>query len=479
MHRTGVTVGVLITTFLTLTGLTPSHAASTLTAFQQQKLNWKSCGDNLQCTTFKVPMDYNAIDANTFTLFVSRYLAKDKKNRIGTLFVNPGGPGGSAVDYARAAPQVVSSAITSQYDVLGFDPRGVGQSQPTRCLTDKEEDNYIATDTTVYTKNDLNTLLAQAKYFAAACAKAAGPKIGHYGSVEAAKDMDLLRTLLKEPKLNYLGKSYGSYLGTLYAALFPTKVGKFILDGGIDPNATNAEQNLIQSKAFENALIDFTKKYKTYSQQDVVKFLDSLHAKPLALPNGRKLSSSIAIVGIAATLYDNKTGWPNLATALDAAIKENNPRPLFDLADSYNSRDAAGHYTNENDISQIIGCLDLTETRSVAQMTADGKQLKAEAPIFGPYLTYAGLACKYWKHKASPKPAMTSIKTTPIIVIGVTKDPATPYAWSQKLSKIFVGSTLITFNGEGHTGHNRGSKCVDSVVDRYLLGGKAGPSITC
>jgi pimeloyl-ACP methyl ester carboxylesterase len=471
-------VSALIIT-MALVYAVPSQATAPIAKFQQQKLNWESCGDNLQCTTFKVPMDYNAIDANTFTLYVSRYLATDKKNRIGTLFVNPGGPGGSAVDYAQAATQVVSTAITSRYDILGFDPRGVGQSQPTRCLTDKEEDTYIATDTTVYTKNDLNTLLSQAKYFAAACAKNAGPKIGHYGSVEAAKDMELLRGLLKEPKLNYLGKSYGSFLGTLYAALYPTKVGKFVLDGAIDPNATNAEQNLIQATAFENALIDFTKKYKTYSQKDILKFLNSLHVKPLTLPNGRKLTSSVAIVGIAATLYDNKTGWPDLQTALDSAIKDGDAHPLFELADSYNSRDAAGHYTNENDISQIIGCLDLTETRSVAQMTADGKQLKAQAPIFGPYLTYAGLACKYWKNKASPKPAMTSIKTNPIIVIGVTKDPATPYAWAQRLSKILVGSTLITFNGEGHTGHNRGSKCVDSVVDKYLLGGKAGPSITC
>ena len=457
----------------------PSQATSPIAKFQQQKLNWESCGDNLQCTTFKVPMDYNSIDANTFTLYVSRYLATDKKNRIGTLFVNPGGPGGSAVDYAQAATQVVSTAITSRYDILGFDPRGVGQSQPTRCLTDKEEDTYIATDTTVYTKNDLNTLLSQAKYFAAACAKNAGPKIGHYGSVEAAKDMELLRGLLKEPKLNYLGKSYGSFLGTLYAALYPTKVGKFVLDGAIDPNATNAEQNLIQATAFENALIDFTKKYKTYSQKDILKFLNSLHVKPLTLPNGRKLTSSVAIVGIAATLYDNKTGWPDLATALNAAIKDGNPRPLFELADSYNSRDAGGQYTNENDISQVIGCLDLAENRTVAQMTKDGAQLKKVAPIFGPYLTYAGLACKYWKHKQPVKPAMTKIQTTPIIIIGVTKDPATPYAWAGKLATIFTGSTLITFNGEGHTGHNRGNKCVDSIVDNYLLTGKAGSSTTC
>jgi len=478
LRRKGVTVSALIVT-LALTSGTPSRAATSLAQFQQQKLNWKSCGDNLQCTTIKVPMDYNAIDANTFTLYVSRHLATDKKNRLGTIFVNPGGPGGSAVDYAQAATQVVSEAITSRYDILGFDPRGVGKSQPTRCLTDKEEDNYITADTTVITKNDLNLILAQAKYFAAACARNAGPKIGHYGSVEAAKDMELLRGLLKEPKLNYLGKSYGTFLGTLYAALFPTKVGRLVLDGAIDPNATNAQQNLIQAVGFETALIDYTKKNKNYSQQEIVDFLNTLHAKPLVLPNGRKLTPSIAIIAIASTLYDNSTGWPNLTNALTAAIKNGDARPLISLADDYNSRDANGHYTNENDIAQVISCSDLTENRTMAQMNADGAKMKKLAPVFGPYLTYAGLACKYWKQKPSAKPAMKKIKTTPIIVIGVTKDPATPYAWAKTLATIFTGSTLITFNGEGHTGHNRGNKCVDLIVDNYFLTGKAGPSASC
>ncbi len=472
------TISALILT-LALFSSVPADAASPLTQFQTQTLNWKSCGSDLQCTTFKVPMDYNAIDKNTFTLYVTRHLASDKKHKLGTLFVNPGGPGGSAVNYAQAATQIVSRAITNRYDILGFDPRGVGKSQPTRCLTDKEEDQYIAADTTVITKNDLNVLLGQAKYFATQCAVAAGAKIGHFGSVEAAKDMELLRTLLREPKLNFLGKSYGTFLGTLYAALYPTKVGKFVLDGAIDPNATNAEQNLTQAIGFETALIDYTKKNKTYSQQDIVDFLNTLRNKPLELPSGRKLTSSLAIVAIASTLYENASGWPDLTDALNAAIKNSDPRPLIDLADSYNTRDANGRYSNENDIAQVIGCLDLSDKRTVAQMTSDGAKMKAKAPVFGPYLTYAGLTCKYWKHPAATKPAMTKIKTSPVIIIGVTKDPATPYAWAKKLAAIFTGSTLITFNGEGHTGHNRGSSCVDSRVDAYLLGAPAGSNLTC
>jgi pimeloyl-ACP methyl ester carboxylesterase len=424
-------------------------------------------------------MDYLNIDGRTFTLAVVRHLATDQKNRIGTLFVNPGGPGGSAVDFAKAATQIVSRRIYQRFDIVGIDPRGVGASQPTRCLSDKEEDRYLAEDTTVLNKQDLNTVLSAAKNFALACAKSTGPKIGHYGSVEAAKDMDLFRQLLKEPKLNFLAKSYGTYIGTLYASLFPSKVGKIILDGAIDPNASNAQQNLIQAVGFEGALTDYLNKTKIFSKNDIENLLAGLRINPLKLPTGRELTPSLAIVAIASTLYDNKTGWPNLTYALKASINDQNPRPLFDLADEYNQRDATGHYSNENDISQIISCLDISERRNLSQMAADGAILKKRAPIFGPYLTYAGLTCKYWKHPASPKPNTTSISTAPVIVIGVTKDPATPYLWAKKLAAVFKGSTLITFNGEGHTGHNRGSSCVDNRVDSYLLGGPAGANLTC
>ena len=477
--RTRISLGILLSLTASLITVAPSHAANALANFQSQKLVWKNCGSDLQCTTFKVPMDYEAIDKNTFTLSVIRHLASDKKKRIGTLFVNPGGPGGSAYDYAQAATQIVSKKITERFDILGFDPRGVGKSQPTRCLTDKEEDKYISADTSVLSQNDLNTLLSAAKYFAATCAKVAGPKIGHFGTLETAKDMELLRGLIKEPKLNYLGKSYGTFLGTLYASLYPKNVGKFVLDGAIDPNATNADQNLIQAIGFDSALLDFTKKNQTFTQQQIIDFINGLHSKPMSLPNGRKLTSSLAIIAIASTLYDNKTGWPNLSEALDEAINKKNPRTFIDLADEYNTRDAKGHYSNENDMAQVISCLDLADNRTVAQMTKDGILMKQKAPVFGPYLTYAGLTCKYWKHAPSKKPAMTSISTAPVIIIGVSKDPATPYSWALKLHTIFKGSTLITFNGEGHTGHNRGSSCVDNRVDSYLLDAAAGSNLTC
>ena len=457
----------------------PAHAAKpTLSTYTSQTMTWRDCGGGLLCSSFKVPMDYTDIDGNTFTLQVVKHPASNQSKKIGTLFVNPGGPGGSAIDYASAAELIVSDAINQRYDIVGFDPRGVGKSQPLRCLTDKEEDQYIASDSAVLNQRDLNNLIASAKLFAKACAKSAGPKIGHYSTLETAKDMEILRGLIKSPKLNYIGKSYGSFLGTLYATLYPTKVGKMVLDGAIDPNATSAQQNLTQAIGFDTALNDYIKKNGAFTKSEIITFLSSLKSKPISLPNGRKLSSSLAIIAIASTLYDNQSGWPDLTMALSEAIRKQNPRPMLNLADDYNRRDANGHYSNENDISQVVSCLDFVDTRSVAQITKDGAQMKKKAPVFGPYLTYAGLSCKYWLHKPLPKPAIKNVKTAPILIIATTKDPATPYEWALKLKKLLPNSTLFTFNGEGHTGHNRGSSCIDSAVDSYLLG--ATPkTLTC
>jgi len=457
----------------------PSFSASPLTAYQNQGLNWKSCGSGLECTTFKVPLNYSAISSKSFTLSVVRHKATNTNQRIGTLFVNPGGPGGSAFDYASAATRIVSKKIAQRYDIVGFDPRGVGKSEPIRCLSDAEEDSYLSADTAVLTKNDLNSLLSRAKFFALKCAEPSHNKIAFVGTVDNARDMELLRQILKEPRLNFLGKSYGTYLGTLYAALYPTKVGRFVLDGAVDPNASSGSQNLGQAISFDKALLDYQNKSKSFTQQKILAFINSLYSKPLQLPSGRKLTSSMAIVGIAASLYDNANGWPTLTSALDAAINKGDARPLIDLSDIYNRRDANGHYSNENDISQAISCLDISDTRSVSQMTSDGSVMKVRAPVFGPFLTYAGLACKYWKYPPSAKPSTKLILTNPIMIIGVTKDPATPYSWAKKLHLVFKKSSLVTFVGEGHTGHNRGNKCVDIAVDSYLLQGILTKSITC
>ena len=482
----------------------------TLTKFQSQTLDWKSClDDTVQCASFKVPVDYNTIankksTKDVFTLQVLRHKATDPKHRIGSLIVNPGGPGASAMEYAFNYDSIVSEAINKRYDIVGFDPRGVNKSEPIRCLSNKDEDRLLASDGRVTNAKEETQYIANAKYFADKCAQAAGNRLGHYSTLETAKDMEILRILLGDTKLHYLGKSYGTYLGTLYAALYPTHIGHMVLDGAMDPNQSVRDQNLSQAIGFDNALKDFlkskvnapdktnnstpssttTSSNTSHSKQKLTltaikNFVTTSHTKPLISNKGRTLTDELLITAIATALYDNETGWPQLNSALRQAIDDKNPSELLSLADEYNQRDLNGNYiTNMNDISAMTTCLDGRDSRTLAQVRADQSTFESQAPIFGPFLNYAGANCNVWKAAPQTPQAITSLKTSPIIIIGVTNDPATPYSGALALNNIMTNSTLLTFKGDGHTGHGRGNSCIDSNVDGYLLTNRINSRVT-
>jgi pimeloyl-ACP methyl ester carboxylesterase len=336
-------------------------------------------------------------------------------------------------------------------------------------LTDNEEDQSLASNGAVATDKDFSALVADAKDFAGKCAKAAGSNLGHYSTMDAAKDMELLRVLLGNQKLNYLGKSYGTYLGTLYAYLYPKNIAHMVLDGAVDPQVPINQQNLSQAIAFDQALKDFQKKYPTITTKEITTLIQSAHMHPLKI-NGRTLTDALLVTGMADALYDNVTGWPALNEAFTKAERADGSA-LLALADDYNQRDPSGHYlNNQNDISTIVNCLDWSDNRPLDQIRSDATIFNQQAPIFGPYIAFAGLTCHFWKApSANPKlPATISI-STPIIIIGVTRDPATPYDWALGLHKLLPNSTLLTFQGEGHTGLGRGDSALDKEVDQYLL----------
>jgi pimeloyl-ACP methyl ester carboxylesterase len=313
--------------------------------------------------------------------------------------------------------------------------------------------------------------------------------------------MDILRAALGDKKLNYFGKSYGTYLGTLYAQFFPDKVGRMILDGALDPNISILEQNISQAKGFDEALNAFLADCANQDDcplsanpQEATAEIITIFTKAAANPLPRKTkvkdddrlaTESLIVLGAASSLYDDVDGWPKLRTAFLEAQRGFGDT-FLDLADQYSGRSSDGTYdSNELDSGAIIDCLDWPDTRSIEKTKADAKRFSDAAPVFGPYLAYTNISCKYLTPPDKDKLTratnkITSIKTAPIIVIGTTRDPATPYDWAIGLNKIFTTSTLISLDADGHTGQGRGSACVDDAVDAYLLQGKTPKkNLTC
>jgi pimeloyl-ACP methyl ester carboxylesterase len=462
---------------------------SALAEYEQQKLDWSTCYDYFDCTELRVPIDYKDLSVGTFRISVLRAAAKDQDKRLGSIVVNPGGPGGSGVDYAYNADYIFSPDVTDVYDVVGFDPRGVAQSEPIECFTPKELDENLASDSKPDNEAEIAATLKDSQAFAEKCAEKT-PYLEHFTTMETARDMDILRAALGETKLNYVGKSYGTYLGTLYADIFPNNVGRFVLDGAVDPNISMKEQNLAQAIGFDKALAAFVKDCATQSdcpftgtpaqaQATIIATLQAAATAPLPQKNpadgdDRIITESIIIIGMASSLYDDVDGWPKLRQAFTESAQNYGDTFLL-LADEYSGRNPDGTFrSNDSDSGAVIDCLDWQDRRTVDQYSADLKEFAVKAPIFGPYIAFSGVHCQFLPQPSTQRApnTLTQIKTAPIIVIGTIRDPATPYTWSVSLAKIFTGSRLISLNADGHTGHGRGSACVDDAVDEFLLTGR-------
>lgn len=459
-----------------------SKALITMADYQSQELKWSSCYGDFQCATLLVPIDYKDLDTGRFSIEVLRFSARSQSERIGSLVINPGGPGASGVNYAYNAEYIFGPEILDKYDIVGFDPRGVGLSSPIRCLTDKELDASYAADSNPTSAKELENLISEVRTYVEKC-ESRNPNILNYGTANAARDMDLLRIALGEAKLNYLGASYGTYLGTLYAKFFPDKVGRMVLDGAIDPKASSTEQNLTQAMGFDTAVRSFIDDcYKSADcpldspQAKAITQIISIYSEaarsPLPSNSQRSVTESLMVLGTASALYDSLSGWPKLQEAIREAQAGVGSKFLA-LADEYTQRNRDGSYANnESDAAFVIDCLDWRQDRTTAEIQDEAESFATKAPVFGPYLAYAGLSCQYFSGLSVKDDVTTTIDTSPIVIIGTTRDPATPYSWAQALQKTIRNSRLISLDGDGHTGYGRGSTCVDSAVDLYLLRGK-------
>ena len=464
----------------------PPSGQAALSEFYHQDLAWSQCSD-FKCAKLTVPIDYAHPDGATIQLSVLKVPATDASKRIGSLVVNPGGPGGSGVFYAAAAD--FAEPVRAVYDIVGFDPRGVGTSAPVKCLDDRELDVFLGGDPTPDTKAEEQTFVDSAKAFADRCKANGGALLGHVSTIEAAKDMDILRAALSETKLDYLGKSYGTFLGSTYADLFPTKVGRFVLDGVVDPNTTSSQVNEGQAVGFETATRGYVKNCVDKGscplgdslESGMARlrgFLTEMDARPLPLadPFVKGLSEGWASLGVAGAMYDPKR-WGALTDAFREAFAGHGD-PMMTLAEEYAQRTGAGAYVgNLMQIIYAVNCLDRSDSKVLSHYESEARSLTAKAPTWGPFLAWSTVPCGYWPVPANNAPKkITAAGSGPIVVVGTTRDPATPYKWAQGLASELQNGHLVTFDGDGHTAYMRSNSCVNDAVDNYLVKGVVPPA---
>lgn len=454
--------------------------------FYQQKISWADCEGGFECADVKVPLDYAKPAAGDLEIAVVRKRASRQSARIGSLLVNPGGPGGSGNQFLRNAGHLFGTDLQERFDLVGFDPRGVSDSDPVRCLDGKQLDRFFGTDNSPDDQTEVTAISTVSEGFAKGCAAKSGNELPHVGTPNAARDMDVLRAALGDRRLTFFGASYGTYLGAMYAELFPKNVRALVLDGAIDPKLSAMELNIEQAKGFETALRSFARqcvaaagcplgnKSVNAAVQRITGLLKQVDRKPLtsSLGDGREVTESWAVLGIATALY-SKEYWTVLQTALDQAIKKNDGTMLLRLADSMIERRPGGDYTNQMEANLAVNCLDKPYPATAEAFAKEAASAAKVAPRFGPFVVWGSLPCAFWPAKTTEPPkALTADGAKPILVIGTTRDPATPYEWAQKLASQLASGVLLTFDGDGHTAYLQGNRCVSEAANRYLVEGK-------
>jgi pimeloyl-ACP methyl ester carboxylesterase len=463
----------------------PAPKPATLTQYYAQHLDWQPCDNGFQCARLVVPFDYAHPDSGKrFSLPVVKLAATDPAHRIGALVVNPGGPGGSGVQYAEGARNEFPAALRARFDIVGFDPRGVAGSEPALwCQTGPQTDTFLATDDMPASPAQLAAVVTASKQYAARCQQDSGALLPFVGTKDAARDMDVLRAALGQAKLTYLGKSYGTYLGAWYAQLFPGKVRALVLDGAFDPDTPALQDNIVQAQGFQVALNAFTTSClaaagcplgaQGSSVRAAVGRLQAIvvraNSHPLANHNGtgQVADGAMLLNGVAAALY-SRSLWPDLKAGLAGAVKGDGS-VLLQLADLLLERNPNGSYSNLVDADTAISCLDRPFPRSLTAWQAAARQATQAAPLFGAPIMWGNLACAYWPVKSYPLPAIRAAGAPPILVVGTLRDPATPYRWAQALSSDLSSGVLLGWNGDGHTAYGEGSSCVDTLVNAYFI----------
>lgn len=449
---------------LSLAGLTSTSAAAAppgkLNTFYSQRLTWTDCGNGYQCSKMAVPLDYAQPDADKIKISMIRLPATGKK--LGSIVLNFGGPGASGVESLRQSHGTVDAAVRQHFDVVSFDPRGVGGSSPVRCMGTLDLDAYLAIDPTPNNRKEEKQAERWDRTFAKNCLVHSGKKLlAHVGTVDAARDMDVMRAALGDTGLTYLGFSYGTYLGSMYADMFPKNVRAMVLDGAEDPSQDMESFSADQDRGFQVAKESFLRNcfkekncpFRSRTVKGALKELDKLYSRADKAPlrntrDARQVNEAIVRSAVDFSMYQTSS-WPLLRKALVDAFKGDGTK-LLQLNDVGNGRRSDGTYDNDFEALMAINCVDHPED-----------------------------PCPYWPVKGTHYPKkVRAAGSPPIVVVGTTRDPATPYKLAQALAKQLEHGVLLTNDADGHTAYG-GNKCLDSQIDGYLITAKTPQQNTC
>ena len=501
----GVGAGVVPAAAAPASGPAPAVAATRaavpkgLESFYSQKVEWYDCvatagveksadRTGFQCAKVKVPLDYSQPDGQTIEIAMKKHLATGS-TRQGTLFMNPGGPGGSGVDDIGGMAASTFAGVQSAYDIIGFDPRGIGSSTAITCSSDAEAKAMEGVSPVdgagapVAFEQRAAVISEQIKQFEASCAANTKPAelLDHVDTVSVARDLDVLRALSGDQKLNYLGLSYGTYLGAHYAELFPANTGRLVLDGALDPSLTYSERRQGQARGFERALRNYVAWCQSGQScpltgdvdagvQQIGDVFTSANQSPVPSsdPNRPVKGEDMKqIVGL--MLHSPESSWSVVSEALGQVINKHNASAFRSIADQLDAQPLVN-------TGAMMGtnCLDYRVEGDMATWTAQSKELERIAPRFATVSEAGDLGCQAWGHTGTqPSKALHAKGAAPILVIGTTGDPATPHEWAVALADQLESGQLLTWEGNGHVAYSNPGHgpCVTQAVDTYLLTG--------
>nr|WP_221378791.1 alpha/beta hydrolase [Actinoplanes polyasparticus] len=438
-------------------------------------------GMTYDCAKVSVPRDWNdQNNGETYSIAMIRIRSSKQSGRIGSLLLNPGGPGGSGVELAAIlsfgeAFGGLPTEITNRFDIIGFDPRGVGRSDPVKCISPADQDASFGAPPDPRSLAEFDKLVTLNKRIASECGAKYGDQLPFFSTEQAARDMDSLRQAVGDEKLSYLGYSYGTLLGATYAQLFPKNIRAMVLDGAVDPKQNFVEGSETQAKGFERAFTNFTNWCKATpdkcpiapdARKAVTDALATATTKPIAGADGRKATSGWVFYAVISSLY-TESGWAKLANAIDE-LKQGNPKLVFSLADQYAERKPDGTYSNLFDANMAVNCADTDDAPTIDEVRRFQGEWRQKYPMFGAALATGMLSCAVWPGKRDPYPAGAAAGAPPIVVVGTTGDPATPYENTADLASMLGVGQVLTWEGEGHTAYPS-TPCIVKAVDGYLI----------